>query len=60
MIKKLIWLIKNQEKIAKLVNSPEKKENKGNDDFSTDGVPDFQKEYVEELLNGNSNKNQRR
>ena len=48
MIKKLIWLIKNQEKLAKLLSEPTKKEEKG---FSTDGVPDFQKDYVAELLN---------
>lgn len=51
MIKKIIWLIKNQEKIAELLSNIHKKEGKENEDFSTDGVPDFQKEYVEELLN---------
>ena len=52
MIKKLIWLIKNQEKLAKLLSEP-KKEEKG---FSTDGVPAFQKEYVADLLNGEDKK----
>ena len=54
MIKKLIWLIKNQEKLEKLLSKPEKNTEEKN--FSTDGVPDFQKDYVEDLLNGNIKK----
>lgn len=50
MIKKLIWLIKNQEKIEKLLTKPNKSKN--DDNYSIDGVPDFQKEYVSDLLNG--------
>ena len=50
MIKKLIWLIKNQEQIEKLLKEGiPKKDNKGND-FSIAGVPEFQKEYVNDLL----------
>jgi len=55
MIKKLIWLIKNQEKIEKLLSKTAPKESK-NEDYSTDGVPEFQKDYVEALLNGNIKK----
>lgn len=51
MIKKLIWLIKNQDKIEKLVSKKDKKEKEK--DYSIAGVPDFQKEYVNDLLNGN-------
>ena len=58
MIKKLIWLIKNQEKIQKLLEKPVKNEKE--DNFSIDGVPDFQKEYVSDLLNGNLKDNRRR
>lgn len=47
MIKKLIWLIKNQEKIESLLKKGTPKDN---EDFSTAGVPDFQKEHVENLL----------
>ena len=54
MIKKLIWLIKNQEKIAKLLSEPKKQEDEKGD--SIDGVPDFQKDYVTDLLNGNISK----
>jgi len=50
MIKKLIWLIKNQEKIEKLLSKETPKNSKETEDFSTAGVPDFQKEYVENLL----------
>lgn len=50
MMKKLIWLIKNQEKIEKLLSKDSPKEIKETEDFSTAGVPDFQKEYVEKLL----------
>ncbi len=57
MIKKLIWLIKHQEEIAKLLMKKETPKETGKDeDFSTDGVPDFQKAYVEDLLNGNIKK----
>lgn len=55
MIKKLIWLIKNQEKIKKLLSKSETEVIK-DDGYSTDGVPDFQKSYVEDLLNGNLHK----
>ena len=54
MIKKLIWLIKNQEKLKELLSKP--KQNDEEKNFSTDGVPDFQKDYVEDLLNGNIRK----
>lgn len=50
MIKKLIWLIKNQEKIEKLLSKETPKEVSKEEEFSTDGVPEFQKAYVEELL----------
>ena len=52
MIKKLIWLLKNQEKIKALLEKPVPSKQK-EDNFSIDGVPDFQKEYVSDLLNGN-------
>ena len=55
MIKKLIWLIKHQEEIAKALKKREKKSNdKG---YSIAGVPDFQKEYVNDLLSGKLDKN---
>lgn len=56
MIRKLIWLVKNQEKIEKLLSKETPKEVEKNEEFSTDGVPDFQKAYVEDLLNGNLKK----
>lgn len=49
MIKKLIWLIKHQEEIEKIIKQPKKKEEKN---YSIAGVPDFQKEYVNDLLSG--------
>lgn len=55
MIKKLIWLIKNQEKLQKLLSKPQDKKVEEKN-FSTEGVPDFQKDYVEDLLNGNIKK----
>ena len=58
MIKKLIWLIKNQEKIQKLLEKPVK--NEKDENFSIAGVPDFQKDYVSDLLNGNLKDNRRR
>lgn len=53
-IKKLIWLVKNQDKIEKLLKTPTKKSS--NDDLSVAGVPDFQREYVDDLLSGRLNK----
>jgi len=55
MIKKLIWLLKNQEKIKDLLEKPNKKE----ESYSIEGVPDFQKDYVSDLLNGNLKTNGR-
>lgn len=46
-LKKLIWLIKNQEKIEKLL---EKTPKKGEKNFSLAGVPEFQKDYVASIL----------
>lgn len=48
-IKKIKWFLQNQEKIEKFLTEKAQKETK-NDDFSFAGVPDFQKEYVIELL----------
>lgn len=54
MIKKLIWLIKHKEQIEELILKNGKNENKDSDKyFSIAGVPDFQKDYVNDLLNGN-------
>ena len=48
-IKKIKWFLQNQEKIEAFLVEKDKKSSK-NDDFSFAGVPDFQKEYVIELL----------
>lgn len=48
-IKKLIWLIKNQEKIEMLLTNKTKKLEK---DYSIAGVPDFQRDYIDDLLSG--------
>lgn len=48
-IKKIKWFLQNQEEIEKFLAEKDKKSDK-NDDFSFAGVPDFQKEYVIELL----------
>lgn len=55
MIKKLIWLIKHQEEIAKAIKKLEKKNN--DKSYSIAGVPEFQKEYVNDLLSGKLDKN---
>lgn len=47
-IKFLKWLLKNKEKLEKLI---ENKENKGqNKDVSLAGVPDFQLQYINDIL----------
>ena len=52
MIKKFIWLIKNQDKIKEAVTMLEKMEEKPKKkkNYALGGVPDFQKDYVNELL----------
>lgn len=57
MIKKLMWFAKHQEEIEKMLerfNEPTKeaKPKKEDQGYSIAGVPDFQKEYVKDLLSG--------
>lgn len=52
MIKNLMWLIKHKEEIEKMLEKPKKVEKpKEEKNYSIAGVPDFQKEYVNDLLN---------
>lgn len=46
IFKKLIWLIKNQEKIQKFVE----RDNKSKNNYSLAGVPDYQLEYINDIL----------
>lgn len=43
--KKLRWLIKNQEKLAALIEKKTK-----NEQFSIAGVPDYQLDYINDIL----------
>lgn len=56
MIKKLMWFVKHQEEIEKMLerfNVPtEEAKPKEDAKYSIAGVPDFQKEYVKDLLSG--------
>lgn len=56
MIKKLMWFVKHQEEIEKMLetfNTPtEEAKPKEDTKYSIAGVPDFQKEYVKDLLSG--------
>jgi hypothetical protein len=45
--KKLKWLIKNQEKIEALLNKPEPKKEKN---YSLAGVPEYQLDYINDVL----------
>lgn len=45
--KKLKWLIKNQEKIEELLNKPEPKKEKN---YSLAGVPEYQLDYINDVL----------
>ena len=49
-LKKIIWLIKNQDKIEKLLSKPVEKPKKSKG-YSTAGVPEYQIEYVNQILN---------
>lgn len=58
MIKNLMWLIKHKDEIERMLeifnapieeDKPKKEEDQG---YSIAGVPDFQKEYVKDLLSG--------
>ena len=46
--RKLRWLIKHQEEIEKLLTKKETAINDGT--YSLIGVPEYQKEYIKELL----------
>lgn len=47
MIKKLIWLIKHQKDIEKLIEKGPKEEDKK---FSLAGVPEYQLNYINDIL----------
>lgn len=47
-IKILKWLINNREKLEKLIEKQEVKVK--NDSFSLQGVPEFQMDYIKDLL----------
>lgn len=46
-IKKIKWLLEHQKEIEDLLKNVDKAKTS---DFSVGGVPEFQKEYVQELL----------
>lgn len=52
MIKKLMWLVKHQEEIEKMLTKPKVKKIEEEKAYSIAGVPEFQKEYVKDLLSG--------
>lgn len=55
MIKKLRWLIKNQEKIQELLEN--KEEPKKNDkNYSLAGVPEYQLNYINDILEADKTK----
>ena len=47
-IKKLVWLVKHQEQLEKLLKKPSSEFNDGT--FSLVGVPNYQKEHIKSLL----------
>lgn len=49
MIKKLLWLIKHKEEIEELLNKKEDIK-KSNEKFSLQGVPDYQLDYINDIL----------
>lgn len=50
-IKNLKWIIENKDEIEKMLKNYSKKNNKTNDkSYSLAGVPDFQRGYVNDLL----------
>ena len=56
-LKKLKWLIKNQEEIKKLIESQKespKTENTKN--YSLAGVPEYQLNYINDILEADKNK----
>lgn len=48
--KKLIWLVKNQETIEKLIKEGKSKKAKEEKGYALGGVPEFQKDYVTKVL----------
>ena len=48
--RKLKWLINNQEKIKKLLETANEEPKKEDESYSLQGVPDYQLDYVKKLL----------
>lgn len=48
--RKLKWLINNQEKLKKLLETANEEPKKEDKSYSLQGVPDYQLAYVQELL----------
>lgn len=48
--RKLKWLIYNQEKIEKLLETSKEKPKKEDKSYSVQGVPEYQLDYVNKLL----------
>lgn len=55
MIKKLRWLIKNQEKIQELLENKEEPKKK-EDNYSLAGVPEYQLNYINDILEADKTK----
>lgn len=57
MIKKLKWLIKNQEEIQKMLEEKEKpKVTREDKNYSLAGVPEYQLNYINDILEADKNK----
>lgn len=48
--RKLKWLINNQEKLKKLLETANEEPKKEDKSYSLQGVPDYQLDYVKKLL----------
>ena len=48
--RKLKWLINNQEKLKKLLETTNEEPKKEDKSYSLQGVPDYQLDYVKKLL----------
>ena len=57
MIKKLKWLIKNQEEIQKMLEEKDKpKVTREDKNYSLAGVPEYQLNYINDILEADKNK----
>lgn len=56
----LEWLIEHQEELKKVLEKTTKNKAESDKNYSTAGVPEYQKEYIQDLMSGKIDTKNRR